>query len=90
MPPRAAFIRRRRTIADPAVSAGRIIECMQLLRPPEGVLTDVLMSLRVLSVGDVDALAGYAGRDGGLDGAWLPSLSPGAPRGRCLWMVAAG
>ena len=70
MPPRAAFIRRRRTIADPAVSAGRIIECMQLLRPPEGVLADVLMSLRVLSVGDVDALAGYAGRDG----AWLPSL----------------
>ena len=64
-------------------------DCMQPLRPPEGVLTDGVVSLRVPSAGDADALAGYAaGQDGGLGEAWLPSLYAGASRERCLWTVA--
>ena len=64
-------------------------DSMQLLAPPEGVLTDGVLSLRVPSVDDVDALADYAaGQDGGLGGAWLPALIPGASRERCFWMVA--
>jgi RimJ/RimL family protein N-acetyltransferase len=64
-------------------------DCMQQLRPPEGVLTDGVVSLRVPSAGDADAFVGYAaGKDGGLGGAWLPSLYAGASRERCLWTVA--
>ena len=62
---------------------------MQPLRPPQGVLTDGVVSLRVPSAGDVDAFAGYAaGHDGGLGGAWLPLAYAGASRERCLWMAA--
>ena len=62
---------------------------MQPLRPPEGVLTDGVVSLRVPSAGDADSFAGYAaGQDGGLDEGWLPSLYAGASRERCLWTVA--
>ena len=64
-------------------------DCMRPLRPPAGVLTDGVVSLRVPSAGDTDALAGYAaGKDGGLGEAWLPSLYAGASRERCLWTVA--
>ena len=62
---------------------------MQPLRPPEGVLTDGVVSLRVPSAGDADAFVGYAaGQDGGLGEAWLPSLYADASRERCLWTVA--
>ena len=62
---------------------------MQPLRPPQGVLTDGVISLRVPSAGDADAFAGYAaGQDGGVGGAWLPLPYAGASRERCLWMVA--
>ncbi len=61
---------------------------MKRLRPPESVLADGVVSLRIPSVGDVDALVGYAaGQDGGLGGAWMPALHAGASRERCLWMV---
>ena len=61
---------------------------METLPPPEGILTDGVVSLRVPSVGDVDALVGYAaGQDGGLGGAWLPALEAGASREHCLWMI---
>ena len=64
-------------------------DCMQPLRPPEGVLTDGVVSLRVPSAGDADAFAGSAaGQDGGLGEGWLPSLYAGASRERCLWTVA--
>jgi RimJ/RimL family protein N-acetyltransferase len=64
-------------------------DCIQPLRPPEGVLTDGVISLRVPSAGDADAFVGYAaGQDGGLGEAWLPSLYVGASRERCLWTVA--
>ncbi len=64
-------------------------DCMQTLRPPEGVLTDGVVSLRVPSAGDADAFVSYAaGQDGGLGEAWLPSLYAGASRERCLWTVA--
>ena len=63
--------------------------CMQPLRPPQGVLTDGVVTLRVPSAEDVDAFAGYAaGYDGGLGEAWLPLPYAGASRERCLWMVA--
>jgi len=68
---------------------GAHTDCMQTLRPPQGVLTDGVVSLRVPSAGDVDALVGYAaGQDGGLGGAWMPALNAGASRERCGWMVA--
>ena len=35
-------------------------DCMQPLRPPEGVLTDGVVSLRVPSVEDVGAFVSYA------------------------------
>ena len=64
-------------------------DCVQPLRPPEGVLTDGVVSLRVPSAGDADAFVSYAaGKDGGLGEAWLPSLYAGASRERCLWTVA--
>ena len=64
-------------------------DCMQPLRPPDGVLTDGVVSLRVPSVEDVDAFVGYAaGHDGGSGEAWLPLPYAGASRERCLWMVA--
>jgi len=64
-------------------------DCMQPLRPPEGVLTDGVVSLRVPSAGDADAFVGYAaGHDGGLGKGWLPSLYAGASMERCLWTVA--
>jgi hypothetical protein len=48
---------------------------MQPLRPPEGVLTDGVVSLRVPPAGDADTFVGYAaGQDGGLGEAWLPLL----------------
>ena len=63
--------------------------CMPPLRPPQGVLTDDVVSLRVPSAGDVDAFVRYAaGHDGGLGEAWLPLPYAGASRERCLWMVA--
>ncbi len=63
--------------------------CVQPLRPPQDGLTDGVVSLRVPSVGDVDAFVRYAaGEDGGLGQAWLPQLHAGASRERCLWMVA--
>ncbi len=53
---------------------------MQPLRPPEGVLTDGVVSLRVPSAGDVDTFAGHAaGQHGGLGEAWLPLHYAGAP-----------
>ena len=62
---------------------------MPSLRPPEGVLTNGVVSLRVPSAGDADALVSYAaGQDGGRGEAWLPRLYAGASRERCLWMVA--
>lgn len=61
---------------------------MPPLPPPQDALTDGVVSLRVPSVGDVDAIVGYARQDGGLDGSWLPSLYSGASRERCFWMVA--
>jgi hypothetical protein len=64
-------------------------DCTRPLRPPQGVLSDGMVSLRVLSVGDVGAFVRYAaGEDGGLGQAWLPQLHAGASRERCLWMVA--
>ena len=64
-------------------------DCVQPLRPPQGVLTDGVVSLRVPSAGDADAFVSYAaGKDGGLGEAWLPSLYAGASRERCLWTVA--
>ncbi|HBW17786.1 MAG: GNAT family N-acetyltransferase [Streptosporangiaceae bacterium] len=61
---------------------------MESLTPPEEVLTDGLVTLRLPSVTDADALVGYAaGQDGGLGGAWLPALKAGASREHCLWMI---
>jgi RimJ/RimL family protein N-acetyltransferase len=58
---------------------------MPSLRPPEGVLTDGVVSLRVPSAGDVDALVSYAaGQDGGRGEAWLPPLYAGASEGALL------
>ena len=62
---------------------------MPSLRPPEDVLTDGVVSLRVPSAGDVDALVSHAaGQDGGRGEAWLPPLYARASRERCLWMIA--
>ena len=62
---------------------------MRPLRPPQGVLTDGVISLRVPSVEDVDAFVRYAaGPGGGLGETWLPLPYAGASRERCLWMVA--
>ena len=71
--------------ARPGVSRPRTLwahdDCMRPLRPPQGVLTDGVVSLRVPSVGDVDTFVRYAaGEDGGLGQAWLPQLHGGAPR----------
>ena len=69
--------------------AGEHTDSVDTLPPPEGVLTDGVLSLRVPSVGDVDALADYAtGQDDGLGSVWLPALKAGASRERCLWMIA--
>lgn len=47
---------------------------MKPLRPPEGVLTDDVLSLRVPSAGDVNTFAGYAaGQDGGLGRCLIPA-----------------
>jgi RimJ/RimL family protein N-acetyltransferase len=79
----------RTSQAQPATSLWAHNDCMQPLRPPEGVLTDGVISLRVPSVEDVDAFAGHAAaHDGGLGEAWLPLPYAGASRERCLWMVA--
>ena len=79
----------RTSQAQPATSLWAHNACMRPLRPPQGVLTDGLVSLRVPSVRDVDAFVSYAaGQGGGLGGAWLPLPYAGASRERCLWMVA--
>ena len=79
----------RASRAQPATSLWAHNDCMRPLRPPQGVLTDGVVSLRVPSAGDVDAFAGYAaGPGGGLGEAWLPLPYAGASRERCLWMVA--
>jgi len=68
--------------------AGAHTDRMGILSPPDGVLTDGVVSLRMPSVRDADALVGYAaGQDGGLGGAWLPALKAGASREHCLWMI---
>ena len=62
---------------------------MQPLRPPQGVLTDGVVSLRVPPAGNADAFVGYAaGQDGGRGEAWLPLPYAGTSRERCLWTVA--
>ena len=79
----------RTSPAQPATSLWAHDDCMKPLRPPEGVLTDGVISMRVPSVEDVDAFVRYAaGPDGGLGEAWLPLPYDGASRERCLWMVA--
>ena len=83
---------RRASRTSPAQPAGSLWThnaCMEPLRPPQGVLADGVVSLRVPSAGDVDAFVRYAaGHDGGPGGAWLPLPYAGASRERCLWMVA--
>ena len=83
---------RRASRTSPAQPAGSLWThnaCMEPLRPPQGVLADGVVSLRVPSAGDVDAFVRYAaGHDGGPGGAWLPVPYAGASRERCLWMVA--
>ncbi len=75
--------------AQPATSLWAHNACMPPLRPPQGVLTDGVASLRAPLAGDADAFVRYAaGHDGGLGGAWLPLPYAGASRERCLWMVA--
>ena len=75
--------------AQPATGLWAHNACVPPLRPPQGVLADGVVSLRVPSAGDVDAFVGYAaGHDGGPGGAWLPLPYAGASRERCLWMVA--
>ena len=79
----------RASWAQPATSLWAHNDCMRPLRPPQGVLTDGVVSLRVPSVEDVDAFVSYAaGQGGGLGEAWLPLPYAGASRERCLWMVA--
>ncbi len=79
----------RTSPAQPATSLWAHNACMRPLRPPQGVLTDGVISLRVPSVEDVDAFVSYAaGQGGGLGEAWLPLPYAGASRERCLWMVA--
>jgi RimJ/RimL family protein N-acetyltransferase len=79
----------RTSPAQPATSLWGHNDCMRPLRPPQGILTDGLVSLCVPSVRDVDAFVSYAaGQGGGLGGAWLPLPYAGASRERCLWMVA--
>ena len=46
-----------------------------------------MVGLRVPVLGDSDAIAGYAGQHGGLDGVWLPSPEPGATAARCCWLI---
>ena len=74
--------------ARPATSLWAHNDCMQPLGPPEGVLTDGVISLRVPSVEDVDAFVRYAAGHDGLGEARLPLPYAGASRERCLWMVA--
>ncbi len=57
------------------------------LAPPDRVLGDGVVSLRVPSFRDARAILGYAQAEGGLDGTWLPSLAPGAPKTRCQWLI---
>jgi RimJ/RimL family protein N-acetyltransferase len=45
------------------------------------------VSLRAPSFRDARAILGYAQAEGGLDGTWLPSLAPGAPKTRCQWLI---
>lgn len=69
--------------------AGAHTDSVDTLPPPEGVLTDGVVSLRMPSVRNVDALVDYASeQDGGLGSAWLPALRAGASREHCLWMIA--
>jgi hypothetical protein len=64
-------------------------DCRQPFPPPQGALTDGVVSLRVPPAGDAGTFVSYAaGQDGGLGDAWLPSLCSGASREGCLWMVA--
>jgi len=57
------------------------------LAPPERALDDEVVTLRLPSFRDTQAILGYARTEGGLDGAWLPSLTPGAAKPRCQWLV---
>ena len=77
----------RTSPAQPATSLWAHNACMRPLRPPQGVLTDGVISLRVPSVEDADAFASYAaGQGGGLGEAWLPlpyAARPGSAA--CGW-----
>ena len=85
-PSRAGSASQTQPATNPRPAHG---DWMPSLRPPEGVLTDGLVSLRVPSIGDVDALVSYAAeQDGGRGARWLPPIHAGAPREHCLWMVA--
>jgi RimJ/RimL family protein N-acetyltransferase len=57
------------------------------LAPPERALSDGVVWLRFPSFRDARTILGYAQTEGGLDGTWLPSLAPGAPKSRCQWLV---
>jgi hypothetical protein len=59
---------------------------MQLM-PPYSALTDGVVTLRVPVHGDGHLIAGYAWRQGDLDGFWLPSLEPCASPARCRRVV---
>jgi hypothetical protein len=52
---------------------------MQPSRPPDGILTDGVVSLRIRADQDAGTFAGYADRAE----AWAPSISAGLLADRC-------